>query len=274
MNTLAAQTNGIRQMAKKLGGTISKNSPAILTGAAVAGLITTAIFAVRATPKALEILDEELYERLGDDMYGESGNTTIERVALLSNTDIVKLTWRCYVPACAVALASIGCIVGANTIHSRRTAALASVYSLTETAFKEYKTKVAETIGKNKEQKVRDEISADHVRANPPGANEVIITGKGETLCMDNYSGRYFKHNIEDLRRIENKLNKLLLYEDSITLNELYIDLGLAPNKMGDDLGWSIQTGMLEFRFSSQLTPESDEPCLVLDYEIRPLFLR
>ena len=36
-----------------------KHSPEILTGVGIAGMVTTTVMAVRATPKAIQLLDEE-----------------------------------------------------------------------------------------------------------------------------------------------------------------------------------------------------------------------
>lgn len=254
------QTNNLTRAAKNLGGIISKNSPTILTGIAVGGLITTVILAVRATPKAIILLDEASYDRDPVLRY--------EKLPLLDKT---KIVWRCYVPAAAVGAATIACIIGANNISLRRNAALASVYSITEAAFKEYQAKVTETLGKNKEEKVRDEIAKDRITNNPPGKSEVIFTGKGEVLCYDSYTGRYFKGDIEAIRKIENQLNRQLLNEMFVGLNELYYELGLAPTKLGNEMGWDTNHGYLEFDFSSQLTDEG-QPCLVLDYTVYPRF--
>ena len=46
------------QLQKKIGGVILKNSPAILTGISVAGVVTTTIMAVQATPKAIELVKQ------------------------------------------------------------------------------------------------------------------------------------------------------------------------------------------------------------------------
>ena len=56
-----------------------------------------------------------------------------------------------------------------------------------------------------------------------------------------------------------------------ITLNDVYYALGLSNTKMGDDLAWSVEDGMIDFNFSSQLT-EDGIPCLVVDYTIGPRF--
>ena len=44
---------GLMKISKNLGGLISKNSPHILTGLGCAGVLSTAVLAVKGTPKAL-----------------------------------------------------------------------------------------------------------------------------------------------------------------------------------------------------------------------------
>jgi len=259
----------VKDIIKNSHRVIQKNSPAILTGVAVAGLISTAIFAVRATPKALSIIDQELWDRMGNDMYGENGTELYERIRMLSTRDIIRLTWRCYIPAGITGLVGIGCIIGASQISQKRYAALAGVYGITEAAFKEYRDKVTETIGKGKELKVRDAISADRIQKNPPTTSEVIFTGKGDVLCHDSFSGRYFWSDIEQIRRVINEANHELLRDDFLTLNDLYYELRLSPIPKGSEMGWSLDDGLIDVSFSSQLT-EAGKPCLVLDYVVTP----
>lgn len=51
----------LKAIARSMGMALQKHSPEILTGIGIAGMITTTILAVRATPKAL--LLKELLER-------------------------------------------------------------------------------------------------------------------------------------------------------------------------------------------------------------------
>lgn len=252
------EAKGITQFLKNLGGTISKNSPVIFTGLSVGGLITTVIFAVRATPKAIAILEEHTeYDRNGEITPPTTG-------------EAIKLTWKCYIPTACMGVATIACMIGSVSISQRRNAALESVYGLTKAALREYQEKVVETIGKNKELKLRDSISEDRVKDNPVSSSEVIITGKGEVLCLDSLSGRYFKSDIEDIRRVINQANKELMNDMWISVNELYYYLCLPPLKpLGDQLGWDIGNGLIEVTFSTQLA-DNGQPCLVLNYEVIP----
>ena len=118
----------------------SKHSPEILTGIGIAGLVVTTVMAVRATPKAL-ILIEDRKKELREDT--------------LTPVETVKAVWICYVPAALTGTVSIACLIGANSVNLRRNAALATAYTLSESALKEYQEKVVETIGEKRSKLFR-----------------------------------------------------------------------------------------------------------------------
>lgn len=239
-------------ISKKLSNVLSQNSPTILTGVAVAGLIGTVGFGIKATPKALD------YVILEENLKGD----------YLTKREIIKATWKCYIPTAILGATTIGCIIGANKVNLRRNAALASVFSITEATLKEYQSKVVETIGEKKAGEIQEEITKDIIKNNPPKDGQVILTGKGETLCLDVLSGRYFKSDIEKLRKTENDLNSRMLKDDFISLNDVYYEFGLDPTKLGDEMGWHQEDGLIYFEFSSQLA--DGVPCMVIDYQITP----
>jgi hypothetical protein len=242
-----------KSVAKSAIDMMQRNMPHILTSMAVTGAITTPILAVSATPKALMLLQDE------EDYLGRR----------LTKTEVFKTAWKCYIPATSVGLASIACIIGANSINTKRNAALAGLYSLTETAFKEYQAKVIETIGQNKEIKVRDDIAREHLVTNPVSSNGVIITGNGDILCYDSTTGRYFRSDIEKIRQVVNEINFRLRSEMWISLNEFFYELGLKEAGIGDEVGFHIDNGGIEVDYSSQIA-ENGQPCLVLTYKVYP----
>ena len=242
-------------IAKDIRKFASKRSPEILTGIGIAGMITTTILAVRATPKALELIEEQKEE---------------ESVDKLSSLEVVKVAWKPYIPAMVTCVASTACLIGASSVNTKRNAALATAYKLSETALSEYRDKVVETIGEKKERIVRDKVAEERVKKNPVSKNEVIITGNGKTLCFDPISGRYFMCSIETIKKAENTLNKQMLHDISgyVSLNEFYDELGLDHTSVGNDLGWNTNQ-LIDIDFSSQLN-DNGEPSVVLDYLVAP----
>ena len=237
---------------------VDKHSPEILTGIGIAGMITTTVLAVKATPKALQLIEERKEET---------------QVDTLPPVEVVKTCWKCYIPAVVTAAASVACLIGATSVSARRNAALATAYKLSETAFADYKAKVVETIGEKKEEKVREKVAQEKLDKNPVSNNEVYITGRGETLFLDQHSMRYFTFDIDKLRKVENKLNRDMQLDmfGYVSLNDLYDELGLERTKLGDDLGWNLYRGLIEIKFYPGIT-DDERPCLVLDYTVAPQY--
>lgn len=251
--------NGI---VKGLARTISDNSPAILTAMATAGVVTTTVMAVRATPKALRVLNDEAMKR-----------STLANDFLLQDftpIEVVRLTWDIYLPAAGMGGATIGCIIGVNSIHTRRNAALASVYTLAETTLKEYQDKVVEHFGAKADQKVRDSVNEDRVRNNPPN-NEVIIASQGTQVFCDMITGRYFMSEVETIRRAENDLNARIIAQEYASQNEFYDLLGLAHIPQGDDTGWR-HGHMIDVYFTATMTEEKHpRVCMAMNHRNFPI---
>ena len=235
---------------------ITKHSPEILTGIGITGMITSTVLAVKATPKALKLIENKKKEINTDN---------------LNTIDTIKVAWKPYIPTVLVGLASATCIIGASATNYKRNAALASAYALSERTLLRYRDKVIDTIGERKEHQIKEKVAQDELNNNKINNSQIIITGQGDTLCMDSYSGRYFKSNMEFIKRIVNELNRRLVYENYISLNEFYGELGLDNVKNGELVGWNLDSGLIDPTFSTCLT-EDGQPCLVLDFTIDPKY--
>ena len=251
---------------KTAGDALKRHSPNILVGLGTIGTITTVIFAVRATPKALRIIQEET------ENYTDPRPDWIVQTALdtnLTKVDILKRTWRCYLPTVGMGVASIACFWGARYIDSTRQVALAGAYSLAETALKEYQDKVVDILGEEADKTVREAVAKEHVE--PEQATEVVVTdGNGKCLCMDSFSGRYFKSDKESIIHLANQFNQRLISDSELTMNDWYEDLGLEPlYPIGDFLGWSRETQLLDISFSAVMAANG-EPCIYVEYR-RPI---
>lgn len=235
---------------------VTKHSPEILTGLGIAGMITTTVLAVKATPKALNLINDRK-----DELETEK----------LPPIEVVKTAWKCYIPAAVTCATSTACLIGASSVHLKRNAALATAYKLSESAISEYKDAVIDKLGEKKEQTIRDKVAEEKMKKNPVSSSEVFITEKGNTLCYDTISGRYFKSDIDRIKRAENAINKQLLDEMYVSLNDLYDELDLDHTKLGDELGWKIDDGLVELYFSSQLADDGT-PCVVMDFTRAPKY--
>lgn len=229
------------------------NSPLILTYVSVAGLISTTVMAVKATPKALQDLQWAQHDQETD----------------LTFKQTVLVSWKHYIPAAAIGVLTMASIIGAQRINSRRNAALVTVYSITETAFKEYQSKVKEQIGTSKEEKVRTEVAKDYISKAPMVNAEVHITGLGEQLCYDSFTGRYFKSDLETIRKAQNDINARVINDMYASHNDFYKIIGLPPTAFGEEVGWNVDN-MMDLEYTSHLADDG-RPCIAIEYHATPV---
>ena len=247
---------------------VKRNASTVLTFLGGVGVVATTILAVKATPKALQLIEEEKNRRTDKILEGMSPNEDENcwQVVKLKPIEVAKVAWKPYIPAVLLGASSVACLIGANSVHARRQAALYSAYKLSETAFTEYRDKVLETVGEETEKEVRDKVAKDKVEKNPASKTEIYMTGKGESLFYDPISDRHFMSDIETIRKIVNDLNYAMGYgsEMYVSLSQLYDELGLKHTSISDNIGWNIRDGLIEPDFSSQI--DEGKPCIVLDW--------
>lgn len=244
----------IKNMASDIKTTMVKNAPGILVGVGIVGMAGTTVLAVRATPKAIALIEAKKRELDIDS---------------LTPVETVKTTWKCYIPAAVTGVMSTACLIGASSVSARRNAALATAYNLTRVALNDYKEAVVETIGEKKERVVRDTVAKNRIEKDPVKTTEVIVTERGTTLCYDAVFGRYFRSDIDTIKRAVNELNRSIVSSMYASLNEFYDEIGLPPIEIGDKLGWNVDDGQIEVEFSSQLAADGT-PCLVISFNVAP----
>lgn len=250
----------LQHILAKTNGFVRSNSPEILSASAILGVLSTSYLVGKATFEAASLIEKEQ----------EDLNLEEDRPQL-DTKDKIKLVWRLYIPAGISGAATIGCIFTNNKVSGRRTAAAVAAYSLTERAFSEYREKVVEELGKGKEQKIRDQIVQDKINTSPVGTKEVLVLGTGHILCCELHTHRYFRSDMETLRKAQNDINARIVSDVYVRLSELYDILGIENTSNSDDIGWTSDR-LVEFEFSTVLS-EDGEPCLAFDYNyVKPLF--
>lgn len=262
--------------AKVFGKAAIKNAPTILTALGCGGIFTAVGMAIAATPKAME----DIHDVESDELHAAAEivkqNPTEGQVIAKIKPDIkaralvyVKHYW----PTALVCVSTAGCFIAANSINLKRNAALVAAYQLATMNLKDLKEKIVETDGEKKLTKYNDSIAKDKMNAAPISENQVVLTNAGENLCLDAVSGRYFKSDIENIRRAVAEINKRLYNEGSIPLNEFYDELGLDHIDIGYKLGWRFNStdDLVDITYSS-LIASNGQPCLVMQYDIFPVY--
>lgn len=276
MNKLQAALNS-------LGKSVNKNSPTILMGLGVSGLIGAGVMAVKATPKALQLIDDEMYclyleeyphsdwdiQEFRRWMFSTSNIDVTERYRELPPKRLLSLCWKVYAPATATAALGATAVILGNRLHLRRAAVLASLYSLAENSLQTYQQKVIESVGKTKADAIFAESSGELV-AEQPHEENIHNVGGGTELCYDISSGRYFYSDVAKIRAAENLFNKELIVDNEKPMNDLGFMLGLPPISLGEAAGWVVDDGLLEIRISPKISVNGERPCLAIDFTKRP----
>ena len=234
---------------------IQDNSPTILAGVAVSGVVATAILSGQASYRAALLIHSS-------EAVGEILEDPRERLK-----EQVRMIWPLYIPALTVGGLTITAIVLSERIGTRRAAALAAAYSISEKAFEQYKEKVVEKLGKNADRKIRDEMAQDDVTK--AGKAEVVVVGTGEVLCFDRWSGRYFNSSMESIKKAQNDLNYRVLNDNYASLNDFYNLVGLSTIPHGDDVGW-VSMKLCEIRYSTVIS-EDEKPCIAIEFTVEPV---
>lgn len=224
------------------------NSSTILTVCAVGGVIGTAVAASEAVLEARDTvtaheMDEGLKVEKHQEITLEDGSKDYDIKVYYRERTIwekVKLTWKSFLLPAFLGSATIACIIESHHIDNKQKLALAAAYSMSEEAAKEFRNKVAETIGEKKTNKIENEIMQDKINANPlPDDDHIIHTQYGEQLMYDEWSGRYFRSGQNEVDKKVNMLNKRMITKRTkACVNDLYELLGIPEIPIGNEFGW------------------------------------
>lgn len=209
---------------------LKRASPTILSCIAAIGTVATAVLAVRATPKAIDYIQM---------------NTGYDHDGVMeapSKEEIVKATWKNYIPAVTVGLGTIVCILSANGLNRKQQATITSAYVLLENAYKEYKNKLKDIYGEETDTEVRKAVAKDNYTGDPDVTD-------GKLLFYDEYSNRYFERTMEEVIDAEYHLNREFILEGDVKLNKFYELLGLPGTDLGAVVGWDSESAAAFFGY-------------------------
>lgn len=238
---------------------VTDNSPGILTGLAAAGAVTTAVLAGRTAYRVGMDASTQYHEALRE------GEPLPEH--LLENKHLVKTYWKEFIPSASVGIATVVSVIAANHIGTRRTAAIAAAFKLSEQLSEEYKERVVKTLGLQKEEKMRSELAADRM-ARTPGSEVIIISGT-EAMFFDELSGRYFKNEMETIRKAVNEINYKVNNYMAASLSDFYEMIGLPRTVFSDEIGWNTDE-LLDIDYGTTLLPDG-RPAISLNYNKTPI---
>ena len=281
----------VKNAIANVGKVVEQKSPAILTGIGIGSFVGCAVLAVKATPKAIQLMDLKAQEKYIEllnpndpaeyETYEEWLGVEELRIVqpsvyfqVLTPVEVVKSTWRAYSPSVGLGVVGIVCLIAAARVSSARNAAFAGAASIAEKALYEYQQKVFDILGEDKANEIRDQIAKDHIQKidveSVSGVdNQVVCSrGTGDTWIYDPVTDRKWKSDLETVRAAMNDFNHDLIGGIYGSLNDWYYCLGIKGVQIGDDIGWCSEK-LLDIRFAAMVL-DNGEPAIVLDYETLP----
>lgn len=134
-----------------------------------------------------------------------------------------------YAPAIASGVATSFCIMKPLYMADKEIAALAAGCAYVATNKSKLAlpgTKAAES------EKTKNDIA-------PWEGHCVEWTGKGTTLCFDEFAGRMFYSCEKAINEAVDALNERYVEGEFLTLNDLYHYLGISKTDFGEEYGWA-----------------------------------
>lgn len=226
---------------------LKKHSSTILTVAGASGVVATSVLAVKATPKALLLLEEAKKDK-GDE---------------LTPVEVVKAAWKPYVPAAIVGTSTIACIFGINYLSVKNQASLMSAYALLDSSYKEYQNKVKELHGEEADVNIKHEVAKSKF-------DDSLVFDEDKMMFFDYYSMNWFESTMDDVLRAESEFLEILENRGYACINEYYDILALPHVGFGYQLGWfDIENNDpynchgLEFNYEKGVMPNGKEYCVI-----------
>ena len=249
-------TQNVSSFIKTIQKGIVKHSPEILTALGIGGMITTTVMAVKATPKALKRIEERKEEEQKDDL------TVVETV---------KTAYKPYIPAAITGVASVACLIGAQSINIRRNAALVAAYQISTTALSEYKEAATKVVGEDKAKEIRDKIVEEKKERATNGNVTYIISNEDEVLIFEPFSNVEFKSTTNKVEKAMIEMNKRMTNgrEHCISLNEFLNEMNLKSIPRGDDIGWSADK-LIDLTFDPSTNDSGTKPRFDIAYLTPP----
>lgn len=236
-------------------GKVRRFSPEILMVAGVAGVVTAGVLACKATLKL-----EDVVEKAGQDIEDVKDRRTVNEFDTETefNKELTKAYTKralqiakLYTPALSVGVLSIGCLLGAHGIMSQRQVALVAAVKATESAFSDYRKRVVDEFGEEKDRDLRFGIIEKEIPEFDEDGNKI---GTKTTLDVQWEDGRSQYARIFDetnelwsrvpgqnqmtLAHQQNFLNDQLNARGYLFLNDVYKSLGFPATTEGQIVGW------------------------------------
>lgn len=246
---------------------MKKHSSMLLSVASSIGLVTTTVLAIKATPKALELIEEEKKKRsrvvtktiYADNQQYSKTETVYEDLSVL---DIIKTAWKPYIPTSISMFSTLICIFGNTYLNYKTQTSLVSAYAILDQSYKQYVEKTKELYGEDADKTIKQEIVRDNFK------DSEYIHKEDKKLFFEFQTCRYFESTMAEVIMAENMLNQELAASGRVSMNEFYTFLHLDTLPYADHVGWCDHGDYHEIEFDHEkMILEDGLECILINMD-------
>jgi hypothetical protein len=252
--------NALTSRVGRAGLIASKQSPQVLFGVGVVGVVATTVLASRATLKLDSVLNgiEDTKQKIRESEGITLGDGTVYDAAaqkhdlIVTNTRGVVKVAKLYAPTVIVGVISIGCLTGAHVVLNRRNVALTAAYAGLERAYNGYRDRVREEFGEERELALHHGTTTERTTVQgtngPKTVEKKVVDGTRSMYArffdeLNKNWNRQPEYNLVFLRCQQQYATDMLRSRGHVFLNEVYDMLGMDRSKAGAVVGWVIGEG-------------------------------
>lgn len=227
------------------------NKESLMVFGSIAGFGTACVFSFKAGTKAHQLLEEKKMEDA-------------------KNVEKLKATYKCYIPPIIsfVLSTTLLCIATKGMNHKAVVATAAA--TVMQTTASEIKNKTEEVVGEKKAKEIYDKIAEDKIKQSEAEIRKVYVHDGKDYPVMESYLGNVFNSNAEDIKKVQNAVNQILMEEGRVTFADLYDEFNLKPPTAAYCIGWDWEfCHKIEFIFNDGHTSDG-VPCMVISYDETP----
>lgn len=204
----------------KIFGYLKSHGATLLSIAAAAGVVLTAVETAKATTKAQSLID-------------------MNKAEPMTKKEVVHECWKYYIPAAIVGAGTIACILGSNGLNKKSQKELMAAYVAVQQTYSAYRKKVAEQVGEEIEKDIHRKVE------------QLPLDRNGDTvqLFYEPLTGRYFNATMAQAYEAAYLLNKKLSLDGGVSLEAWCEMLGLEHQPDPENRGWCIDQMVEEWEY-------------------------
>lgn len=219
---------------RKVGDWVYKHSSEILTVVGVGGTIYTAIDAYKAGKKAAYALDRVAAKKAAEN----EEYTTVDRVKTVAP----------YMMNTAMdVVITVSAIVLLYNVDAKKQANLASALTAMTAKYENFKSKTKTRVGEETFNEIERDIMLDYYNGEKV-FNTTINKGKRK-LFWEPITEQFFTSSEEDITLEALEINRMLVVNGEISVNEYLMYLGLPEVDWGWNVGWSDYVGPRDYGY-------------------------